>query len=208
MELKRLGRMELSERLAEIHRAVARSPRFDAVLQLIVAHAAELVEADLALLLLSDGEGLLRVRAARGAGKTAVWEITVPREDALGDRLREILGLAAEDALLSSPIVVDPSIHGMLLAILRSPRRIYVMGMKSGQTDAVFFDSTGRRILSLDIRVDQDSKAVAETIGRVLPTSRIQVQAVNNSLILTGTTANAADSDAAMRIAASLSVGS
>ena len=123
MELKRLGRMELSERLAEIHRAVARSPRFDAVLQLIVAHAAELVEADLALLLLSDGEGLLRVRAARGAGKTAVWEITVPREDALGDRLREILGLAAEDALLSSPIVVDPSIHGMLLAILRSPRR-------------------------------------------------------------------------------------
>lgn len=123
MESKRLGRMELSERLAEIHRAVARSPRFDAVLQLIVAHAAELVEADLALLLLSDGEGLLRVRAARGAGKTAVWEITIPREDALGDRLREILGLAAEDALLTSPIVVDPSVHGMLLAILRSPRR-------------------------------------------------------------------------------------
>ncbi|HEV2847142.1 MAG TPA: ATP-binding protein, partial [Thermoanaerobaculia bacterium] len=108
---------------AEIHRAVARSPRLDAVLQLIVAHAAELVEADLALLLLVDSEGLLRVRAARGAGKTAVWEITVPREDALGDRLREILGLDPEDALLSAPIVVDPSVHGMLLAIHRAPRR-------------------------------------------------------------------------------------
>lgn len=123
MELNRLGRMELSERLAEIHRAVARSPRFDAVLQLIASHAAELVEADLTLLLLSDGEGLLRVRAARGMGKTAAWEVTVPREEALGDRLRQTLGLAAEDALLSAPIVIDPSIHGMLLAILRAPRR-------------------------------------------------------------------------------------
>ncbi len=123
MEQNRLGRMELSERLAEIHRAVARSPRFDAVLQLIAAHAAELVEADLALLLLSDGEGLLRVRAARGMGKTAAWEVTVPREEALGERLRQILGLAPEDALLSAPVVIDPSLHGMLLAILRAPRR-------------------------------------------------------------------------------------
>ena len=123
MEVNQLGRMELSERLAEIHRAVARSPRFDTVLQLIVAHAAELVEADLTLLLLVDSEGLLRVRAARGAGRTAVWEVTVPREDALADRLRQVLGLGAEDSLLSAPIVVDPSVHGMLLAIHRAPRR-------------------------------------------------------------------------------------
>ena len=99
----------------------------------------------------------------------------------------------ARDVLVTRPGVAD--------AVLRTPRRIYILGVASGQTDAVFFDQTGRKILSLDIRVDQDGKAAAETIARILPMSRIRVEAVNNSLILTGTAASAADADAALRIA-------
>ncbi|MGZ8370662.1 MAG: type II and III secretion system protein family protein, partial [Caulobacteraceae bacterium] len=103
------------------------------------------------------------------------------------------LPVDARDVLVTNPAIAD--------AVLRTPRRIYLLGVAPGQTDAVFFDQMGNRILSLDIRVDQDARAVAETIARVLPTSNIRVEAVNNSLILTGVASNASDADAAMRIA-------
>jgi pilus assembly protein CpaC len=113
----------------------------------------------------------------------------------LGKGKSAIIDLPADarDVLVTNPKVAD--------AVLRTPRRIYILGVDSGQTDAVFFDGMGRRILTLDIRVDQDGRAAAETIARVVPNSRIHIESVNNSLILTGTVDNAADSNAAQRIA-------
>jgi pilus assembly protein CpaC len=103
------------------------------------------------------------------------------------------LPVDARDVLVTNPAVAD--------AVLRTPRRIYILGVASGQTDAVFFDGMGRKILSLDIRVDQDVRAMSETIARVLPTSRIRVEAVNSSVLLTGQVASADESDKAMKIA-------
>lgn len=107
------------ERLAEIHRAVAGSLGFDEVLRLIAGHACELVEADASLLLLADTQGLLRVRAARGACEERMKLFSVPREEAVVERLRELLGLADADLLWAVPIVVDPSLHGMLAVARR-----------------------------------------------------------------------------------------
>ena len=73
--------------------------------------------------------------------------------------------------LITNPAVAD--------AMLRTPRRIYILGVASGQTDAVFFDASGRRILSLNVRVDQDTGALADTINRVLPGSRVTIEAVD-----------------------------
>jgi len=96
--------------------------------------------------------------------------------------------------LVTNPKVAD--------AVLRSPRRIYVMGIDTGQTDIAFFDASGRRILSLDIRVDQDSGALQQTLGRLLPGSQIQVEALHDSVILTGVVPNAIVADQAQQIAA------
>jgi pilus assembly protein CpaC len=85
--------------------------------------------------------------------------------------------------------------------VLRSPRRIYVMGVKSGQTDAVFFDAAGRRILALDIRVDQDISALAQTINRVIPGARVHLDAINDSVILSGQVMSATDADRAVQVA-------
>jgi pilus assembly protein CpaC len=114
---------------------------------------------------------------ALGKGKSTIIELPVD----------------ARDVLVTNPKVAD--------AVLRTPRRIFVLGVGSGQTDAVFFDQMGRRILTLDIRVDLDSSAAADTIRRTLPGSHIVVEAVNNSLVLSGTAESAAQADAAMRIA-------
>lgn len=103
------------------------------------------------------------------------------------------LPVDVRDVLVTNPTVAD--------AMLRSPRRIFIMGLKSGSTDAVFFDAAGRRILSLDIRVDQDPSAVAQTINRIIPGARVQVDGMNDSLILSGQVANLSDADKALQIA-------
>ena len=94
---------------------------------------------------------------------------------------------------MSNPKVAD--------AVLRSPRRIYIFGVAPGQTDAAFFDAGGRRILGLNIRVDQDFSAVAQTINRLIPGSQVRVDAVNNSVILSGQVDSLTDADKAVQIA-------
>ena len=129
---------------------------------------------------------VVRVNLAGGAasqslslpnGKSAVVELPVD----------------VRDVLVTNPAVAD--------AMLRSPRRIFIMGLKNGTTDAVFVDAAGRRILSLDIRVDQDPASVAQTINRLVPGARVTVDAMNESLILGGQVANLADADRAQQIA-------
>lgn len=103
------------------------------------------------------------------------------------------LPVDARDVLVSNPNVAEVA--------LRTPRRIFILGMASGQTDAVFFDQTGRRILSLNIRVDADIAALQDTLRRVVPGSTILAEAAGENLILTGQVASAADSDRAERVA-------
>jgi pilus assembly protein CpaC len=99
----------------------------------------------------------------------------------------------ARDVLVSNPTVAE--------AVLRTPRRIFVLGMKSGVTDAMFFDAAGRRILGLSIRVEQNTSGLGDTINRILPGSQVRVEAINDSIILSGMVANTADADKAVQLA-------
>ncbi len=103
------------------------------------------------------------------------------------------LPVDARDVLVTNPAVAD--------ALLRSPRHISILGVAPGQTDAVFFDAAGRRILALSIRVDQDFTAVSQTINRILPGSTVHVEGINNSVVLSGGVASLADADKAVQIA-------
>jgi pilus assembly protein CpaC len=122
-------------------------------------------------------------------GGGASQALTLPR----GKSAIVELPVDARDVLVTNPKVAD--------AVLRSPRRIYVMGVNSGQTDAVFFDAAGHRLLSLDIRVDQDVSALAQTINRVIPGARVHVDAMNDSVILSGQVPSVADADRAVQVA-------
>ncbi|MEI6439943.1 MAG: type II and III secretion system protein family protein [Alphaproteobacteria bacterium] len=103
------------------------------------------------------------------------------------------LPMDVRDVLVTNP--------GTAQAVLRTPRRIFILGQTPGATDAVFFDSTGRRVLSLNIRVDIDVSSLAQTINRLLPNAQVHVEAINNSLILSGQVANLGDADRALQIA-------
>lgn len=99
----------------------------------------------------------------------------------------------ARDVIVSNPAVAE--------AVLHSPRRITVIGLAPGETDAVFLDAAGRAILSLRVRVDTGVGALSDTIARVVPGADVRVEAVNESIILTGTVASPGESDRVAQIA-------
>lgn len=134
------------------------------------------------------GSGSTTVRVDLTAGG-ASQDLSLPRGKSA------IIELPADvrDILITNPAVAD--------AVLRTPRRIYVLGLTSGQTDAILFDASGRRILSLNIRVDADAGALAATINRVLPGAKVKVESLGDSVILTGMVQNPIDADRAGQIA-------
>lgn len=100
----------------------------------------------------------------------------------------------ARDVLVSNPAVVD--------AVVRTPRRIFLLAQKTGQTNAFFFDAAGHQILSIDIRVERDVTDLGAMIHADLPTSNIRVAALNDNVVLTGSVENVGDSSRAQDLAA------
>jgi pilus assembly protein CpaC len=143
----------------------------------LVGAAAPAVHAETSVNVQLGGSGPASRSLSLPRGKSAIIDLPVD----------------ARDVLVSNPAVAD--------AVLRTPRRIYVLGQQAGQTDAVFFDGAGRQILSLNIRVDQSTDALAETVKRLVPGSDVTVEAVADSVVLTGQVASSADSDKVQRLA-------
>jgi two-component system CheB/CheR fusion protein len=113
-----LSRKTPSARLAEINRAITTSLNFDKVLDLIVENAAELVGARACVLLLVEKDGNLRVRAALGAAPELTENFSASlNEDAIR-QLHEHLGIAANEVLVSVPVIATNAVNG-LLAIVR-----------------------------------------------------------------------------------------
>jgi pilus assembly protein CpaC len=99
----------------------------------------------------------------------------------------------ARDVIIADPRVAE--------AMLHNSRRITIIGMGAGQTDAVFLDASGRQILSLKIRVDAGVSALQDTINRVAPGAQVTAEAVNDSIILTGLVSSPAEADRIVRVA-------
>jgi pilus assembly protein CpaC len=100
----------------------------------------------------------------------------------------------ARDVLVSNPEIVD--------AVVRTPRRIFLLAQKTGQTNAFFFDGAGHQILSIDIRVEKDTGDLGAMIHANVPGSDIHVSGLNDNVVLTGSVGSAQDSARAQDLAA------
>ena len=136
------------------------------------AAAAQLVKVD------QGGEGTRTRSVVLGLNKAAVVELPV----------------SARDVLVSDPAIVD--------AVVRTPQRIYLIGLKVGQTNAFFFNKTGKQIVNLEIRVERDLAGLRTSLHQYFPDARIDVQAMNDHIVLSGSVANAAEADKAKDLAA------
>ena len=99
----------------------------------------------------------------------------------------------ARDVLVSNPEIVD--------AVVRTPRRVYVVGMKVGLTNAFFFTSGGKQLLNLEIRVERDMGVLESLIERSVAGADVKVENVNDRVVLLGSVRNAGDAEAARQIA-------
>jgi len=99
----------------------------------------------------------------------------------------------ARDVLVSNPDIVD--------AIVRTPRQIYLVGRKTGPTNAFFFAANGKQILNLEIRVERDMTELKNIIERNVQGSTVDVETINDSVVLNGSVKSASDAEAARQIA-------
>ena len=98
-------------------------------------------------------------------------------------------------------LVADPKIAN---AVIRSSRRVYMIGVTVGQTNIFFFDANGRQIAGFDIAVTRDLNGVRAALKQTLPDSDIRVEGVGDGVMLSGSAASPADAQHAYDLATRL----
>ena len=116
-----------------------------------------------------------------GIGKSVV--IDLPRD--------------AKDVLVANPVIAN--------AVVRSTRRAYLIGIGIGQTNVYFFDAEGRQIAGFDIAVTRDLNGIRQALRQILPDANVRIEGLGpDGIVLSGTVANAGDSQRAFDLAARL----
>ena len=106
---------------------------------------------------------------------------------------------AASDIIVSDPALIE--------AVVRTPRRVYVMARAAGQANIFFLDGRDQQILTLDVRIDQDTAVIEDMIERLLPNARIRAESANGTVVLSGTADTPADAQRALDIATRFVLG-
>ena len=128
------------------------------------AHSQDRVNSGLEVLRTSEVGATRRVEL--GLDKSLVIEL--PRD--------------VRDVLVANPEVAD--------AIVRTARKIFLIGNSVGQTNVFLFDGAGNTVLSLDLKVERDIGPLEELIEKYVPGSDVTVEIANDNVILTGTVPN------------------
>lgn len=99
-------------------------------------------------------------------------------------------------------LVADPKIAN---AVVRSSRRVYMIGVTVGQTNIFFFDADGKQIAGFDIAVTRDLNGMRAALKQSMPDADVHIDGVGtDGIVLSGTAASAAESQRAFDIAARL----
>lgn len=98
------------------------------------------------------------------------------------------------DVLVSSPKVAD--------AVIRSSRKIYLIGMEVGETNVFLFGDGNRQIGQFELVVARDVAGLEATIAEVVPGSRVKAQSLGDSIVLSGTVPSTEGAGKAADIAA------
>ncbi len=140
---------------------------------------------------------------APGSGAFAGSEMSIKAASANGRAIEVGLNKSivietprdVRDVLVSSPTIAD--------AVVRTPRRVYVLGMQIGQANVILFDGNGNQIVSFDVNVARDNASLAALLRRMIPSSDIRVDGVGDGVALSGSVEKPGDAEKAMDLAAS-----
>jgi pilus assembly protein CpaC len=134
------------------------------------------------------------VRAAE-ADLVTLRDGAAPRRVTMGVGKSMMVELPAEAGEI---FVGNPAIAN---AVVRSARKIYIIGQSAGQTTIYAMDRQGRRIATLELSIGRDIGQLQNILQTALPKSRISARTVNESIILTGEVESPGDMQTAIDIA-------
>ncbi|HEX2255421.1 MAG TPA: pilus assembly protein N-terminal domain-containing protein, partial [Afifellaceae bacterium] len=106
----------------------------------------------------------------------------------------------AGDVLVSNPAIAD--------AVLRTSRRLYVIGVKIGQSNIFLFDAAGQQIASFDVYVEADLTALNQLLAEAIPEGYVRAEAMNGNIVLRGQVPSATASARAQEITVGMLDGS
>ena len=98
-------------------------------------------------------------------------------------------------------LVADPKIAN---AVIRTSRRVYIIGVTVGQTNIFFFDGDGRQIAGFDIAVTRDLNGLRGALRQSFPNSDIRVEGIGDGVMLSGSAANPGEAQQAYDLATRL----
>jgi pilus assembly protein CpaC len=101
-------------------------------------------------------------------------------------------------------LVTDPKIAN---AVIRSARRAYLIGVARGQTSVYFFDAQGRQLAGFDIAVSRELNGLRATLRRMFPNADLQVEALGDGVVLSGTMSSPLEAQQAYDVAKQVAGG-
>ncbi|HMO28085.1 type II and III secretion system protein family protein [Enterovirga sp.] len=99
----------------------------------------------------------------------------------------------AKEVFVANPAVAN--------AVVRSARKMFLIGVAGGGTSVIATDAEGRQIAAFEVTVGRDLNPLRQTLQRAIPTARIDVRPAGDSILLTGTVQTAGDAQQAADIA-------
>ncbi|MDP3407345.1 type II and III secretion system protein family protein [Bosea sp. (in: a-proteobacteria)] len=99
----------------------------------------------------------------------------------------------AKEVFVANPKVAN--------AVVRSARKLFIIGIADGSTSMFVIDGEGRQITALEIEVGRDLNVLRQTLRTALPRAQIEIKPAGNSILLVGNVANASEATQAVDIA-------
>jgi signal transduction histidine kinase len=111
-----LSQLQQIRKLTEVSRVLTYAASIDEVLQLTVDHAADLLQTNRSLLMITDPDGILKLRSSHGVDSGLASQFNEPMNEAIVSRLATLFDSQPEH-FLGVPLVVAGAVKGILVVI-------------------------------------------------------------------------------------------
>ncbi|ACL57778.1 type II and III secretion system protein family protein [Methylobacterium nodulans] len=99
----------------------------------------------------------------------------------------------AKEVFVANPKVAN--------AVVRSTRKVFIIGVENGATSIFVMDAEGRQIAALDVTVGRDLNVLRQTLASSIPKGRFEVRPAGDSILLSGSVNSAAEAQQAIDVA-------
>mgnify|MGYP001765891967 FL=1 len=96
------------------------------------------------------------------------------------------------DVMVSNPQAID--------AVVLSSNRVFLLARRIGEANAFFFGADGEQMATFELFVERETAGLEDLLNRVISGSRIKVEMLNQTVILTGSVRSPSDSVRASNI--------